>query len=211
MIKGLFDKQLVELEQSVGRMLSIVPLSPNQWTLLAVVLGFSGFLSLVEKQILLGGILFSLSFLFDIFDGSIAKYLKKQTPFGDYFDGLSDILVDFLLLVGLWSLNLNSVNLFGFFISWNYIIFTCILGVFLTSFAKSHASYSNPNWRKQLDNMHGLIQRGERCMLFVLIFILLLFDSQMAGVVLLLLAIAALFTVLQRFVFVFFLGLQKSR
>jgi phosphatidylglycerophosphate synthase len=203
MIKGVFKNEIEKIEIFIGRMLSIIPLGPDSWTLLSLIFGLFGFILFIQKEIIGAIIIFLLSFILDVVDGSVAKYLKKQTFFGDYFDGVSDIVVDSLFVIGLWMAGLPTVTIGNYSIDASWVILLCLLGVFLTSFTKSHAAYSNVEWRRKLDSMYGLLQRGERCALFMFSAAVFLYEPGLASLILLATGILSIFTVIQRFHFVY--------
>lgn len=195
--------QISRIEFKIGKFLSPIPLTPNQWTLISFLAGIVGFISFIKNDILVGCLFFLVSFILDIVDGSVAKYRSVQTPFGDYLDGISDVAVDSLFLIGLWIIGYPSLNILGYGLGSDYILFICLVGMFLTSFAKSHAAYSNVHWRSKLDKMHGLLQRGERSALLFFAAVILLIDPYITSYLLLLTGLLSIFTVFQRFLFVY--------
>ena len=205
MLKKILRKQIIDLELMLGKHISKVPLSPNAWTVLALFSGFVGFYFMYMSNILFGLVFFVISFILDVVDGSVAKHTGKQTAFGDYFDGMADNVVDTLFVVGIWKAGLLPLQIFSFVVVPEIILLLCIFGIFMTSFSKSHAAYSNPLWRENLDSMYGLLQRAERGFLFILAGICLIILPVIASFIMLICGIFSIITVAERFLFVYHL------
>lgn len=73
-------------------------ISPNVFTLLSFLFGIASVYFLFKNQV--GFIVFSLlAILFDVIDGQLARYLKKESKIGFYLDHGNDRLVNFLMLL----------------------------------------------------------------------------------------------------------------
>lgn len=79
-------------------------LSANQITLISKLLGFSSFYFFYQgtpKDLLIGALMFELSFILDCVDGKLARVTKTTSPTGAYLDYVSDRLVNLTCTVGL--------------------------------------------------------------------------------------------------------------
>jgi hypothetical protein len=80
-------------------------ITPNMVTTLALLSGIMSAFSLYNKQFILSGILWLLSYYFDCVDGKLARKFNKVTKFGDYYDHLSDTFKSILLLYTFYITN----------------------------------------------------------------------------------------------------------
>jgi phosphatidylglycerophosphate synthase len=91
---GLADRYFNRpLGRYLARVLVRTPVSPNQVTLLALVIGFLGAGFFAQGLSLYGALLFQLSALFDCVDGDIARAAFKESPLGKWLDIAGDQLV----------------------------------------------------------------------------------------------------------------------
>jgi archaetidylinositol phosphate synthase len=74
--------------------------TPNQISLLALILGFLCAGLYMKGSFLLGSLALLLSAVLDLIDGSVARIRQKQTDFGAVFDWIVDKYVDAFALLG---------------------------------------------------------------------------------------------------------------
>ena len=87
----------------VTLLLSRTPVTPNQLTLLSIILGVVAGLcwSLGSHLFFItGGILFQLMYLFDCVDGELARYKNMSSPKGAYLDFIGHYFTAFAMIVG---------------------------------------------------------------------------------------------------------------
>ncbi len=75
--------------------------SPNAITIFGIGLALAGAYFLAVGNVPLSAVLFTLSGIFDIVDGYIAKKLDKVSAFGSFLDSFSDRLSDAAIFLGL--------------------------------------------------------------------------------------------------------------
>lgn len=91
------------VSESTGKLLSAIPLSPNQITALSVFLAIIGAYEFVLGQLWLAFALYILSTFCDLADGAIARHRNIVTKKGGFLDGVSDRLVEFFIIVALMT------------------------------------------------------------------------------------------------------------
>lgn len=172
----------------IGRFLK----TPNQVTLLgfgiAIIVPF-GFYA----DPIFGLLIMSLSGLFDILDGMMAKKQNRLTLFGALLDSSLDRVSDFCFLIGFWILFWGT----GREISAAILTFIACLFTFMISYIKARAEGLGCTIEK------GLMERGLRTLylivwvLFIVIFRKLIETILWTGLILF--CVLTLITVLQRF------------
>lgn len=180
------------IEKFVGKIFSRIPLSPNQYTFLALFFALFSFYFLIKKNLILATILFGVASFLDFVDGAVARYKGIATKIGAYLDTICDRYVEAILIFGLMFLPFPKIFLP------HYIWLSLILfGSILTTYAKAAAK------EKELVTQElkgGLLSRGER--LIVLIFSLILAEIdktlKISLYLLIFLAILTNITALQR-------------
>lgn len=78
--------------------------SPNQVTLFSKLLGFSSFFFFIRADhasLIIGALLFELSFILDCVDGKLARLKNMASPIGAFFDYVSDRIVNLTNVAGL--------------------------------------------------------------------------------------------------------------
>lgn len=104
MIKEFLNTDRVSLK--IGKALSHLPVTPNQWTAISVLPAIAGFLAVVYGHALWGTLLFALAGVVDGFDGGLARYTHRSTKLGAFLDGNTDRFVDFLVVYSFLFLGL---------------------------------------------------------------------------------------------------------
>lgn len=182
----------------LGRLLSNAPLSPNHVTLLAFLFALAGFYYLAAQSFGLALLLFSLSGLCDIADGAIARARGQASAKGAFLDGVTDRVVEFLLLFGLMLYPWPAFILPG----WMWVVALLFFGSAMTAFVPAYAFYRGIVVEKELN---GFLPRAERMLMFLLILALLAFNlPYYASMALVLATWLSLGTFLQRVLFYWF-------
>lgn len=92
------------LSRAVSRLLLRFPISPNQWSILAMVIPIAGAFFLMRGDrwgFIFGAILFQLQSALDGCDGEIARLKYLESSAGAILDGVCDRLATMLLAIGL--------------------------------------------------------------------------------------------------------------
>jgi phosphatidylglycerophosphate synthase len=180
----LYKERFKKFEIGVSKFFSRFPLTPNQYTILSLFFAFIFFYFLVKKNLLFALIFFFLSGILDFIDGAVARYKNLSTKRGAYLDTIIDRYVEGLFLLGILFLPFQKVILPGY--CWVFLI---LFGSLLTTYAKASAK------EKELtinELKGGILSRGERIILFLLLLILGIIDPSFKLMTYLLILIALL-------------------
>jgi phosphatidylglycerophosphate synthase len=181
------------LEKIIGKMFGVLPLTPNQYTLLS---GFMAIISayfIVQQQFWWAIVFFLIAGFLDFIDGAVAREKNMSSKVGAYLDTIFDRFVEGIILFGFLFINLPSI----FFAPGYVWVYAVMFGSVVTTYAKAAAK------EKDLVNQElkgGLLSRAER---LILIFIALLLaalypDYYYTVAILFIIAILANFTAIQR-------------
>lgn len=144
-------------------------ISPIQITFAAGVLGIATFVALCLGQNILGCVCLLLSGYCDTLDGTLARLSERSSQLGSVFDIFMDRLVEFCVIIGLWSIaplprSLACLLMLG-------SIFLCVtsflvVGIFTENQSDKGFHYST-----------GIIERAEAFIFFIA---MILFPSEFA-------------------------------
>ena len=98
---GKNREKIGPLVRKMGGFLSFLPFTPNQFTFLALPLGGAAAYFLSQQSFLLGALFVLAASLVDIFDGSFAHAKDKKSLFGNYWDAMTDRMVEACFYFGL--------------------------------------------------------------------------------------------------------------
>ena len=200
MLKSTFRNRLNHVHVRIGILFSKVGLSPNGWTALSLAPALFGFIALYMHNLLLGLALFVISAFMDIIDGNVARVTKSVSNLGAFLDGVVDRYVEFSLYIGLWFYLENTQQVLLPHSLWLLLlVFGAMMPSFITAYADHRNVIADP---EKLKNIGGILERFER--------LLLLYDGMLLGLLnpillaytIILTALLANFTALQRIYFV---------
>ena len=176
--------------------LAAIGLSPNAWTLISLVPALAGLTALVMHQLALGLAMFALSAFIDIVDGTVARVTNQVSDKGAYIDGVVDRYVELMLYLGL-LIYIGRGEFFG--LPNEVWIVLLIFGGLMTSFVRAYADHRGiVKDAGELKRMGGLLERLERLMLLYFGMFLGLFNIQWLMMIIVLTALLANATALQR-------------
>jgi phosphatidylglycerophosphate synthase len=180
------------LETIIGRVFSLLPISPNGYTCLSGVFGLMGMYCLITQKLAWAIIFFFSGGFLDFIDGAVARNKNASTKVGAYLDTIFDRYVEGMIFFGLLFLPLPTIGLPAY--AW---IFLAMFGSIITTYAKAAAK------EKELVNQElkgGLLSRGERLILIFIALILGLIypDFKLTVYLLIIIAVLSNFTALQR-------------
>ena len=120
---GQIRKDIKPLLRKIAKIISVIPLTANQFTFLAIPLSGVAAYFLATENYLYGLIFIIFSILIDLLDGSFAEAKKQKSFFGNYLDALVDRMVEAIIYFGL---------------AFNYplLAFLCFSTTMLNSYAK---------------------------------------------------------------------------
>ena len=170
---------------------------PNTITVFGTLCTVVGGIIYATGHIKTGGWFLSLTALFDVLDGTVARRSNQSSTFGAFLDSTLDRLADGFVLGGLavfyatspvhGSIPLMITALLG------------LMGAFLTSYTRARAEALG------LDAKVGLLQRPERVVLMAAPQALfgLFFNGWPLAIIIVILTVTAWITVVQRVAFVY--------
>jgi phosphatidylglycerophosphate synthase len=100
MLGGKFRQKLKALFFAIGKVLSILPLTANQFTALSIPLAIIAALFLYLQNFPLALLFIVLAILIDVLDGSFAAAKNQKSNFGNYFDAIVDKIVECVFYIG---------------------------------------------------------------------------------------------------------------
>ncbi len=150
------------LQGKIGSALAVIPLSPNQWTILAllVALAAAGVIAFTQN-LLLGLALFILAGLLDAVDGAVARARNETTKFGAFLDGISDRFMEFFFLFAFLFYPLPAI----FIDPKIWIAALTFFGTCMPAFIRAYAAYNCVISPEKAKAMGGLFERSERVLL----------------------------------------------
>jgi len=186
----LYKEKFKRLERIVGKIFSLLPLTPNQWTLLSLIFALGVFYFLIKQKLIYATLFFFVASFLDFIDGAVARYKSISTKFGAYLDTIFDRYVEAILLLGMLFLPLPKI-----FLPKEVWIFLILFGSMMTTYAKAAAK------EKELvieELKGGILSRSERLFLFLLALISGIFNFQWMVYFLILIAILTNLSAIQR-------------
>ncbi len=172
--KGILDP--------IAAFLNRLGLTPNAVTLLGLAGSAIAALFLAQGKMLLGGLILLLAAPLDALDGAMARLRGKPTPFGAFFDSVTDRYSELVIFAGLLYHFINK----GEHTS-ALMVFAAASGSVLVSYIRARAASLG------YDTKVGILSRFER---FAVLIPALLLNIPLAAVWLI--AVLANFTALQR-------------
>lgn len=85
MLKEFFNTDKISIP--VGKFFSHLPFSPNQLSIISVLIAIAGLYFAIQKEIILAFVFFLFAGLCDTIDGGLARYAHKESNFGAFLDG----------------------------------------------------------------------------------------------------------------------------
>ena len=180
-----------KLEEKVGSFFGKF-LTPNQYTFISLIFACFCFYFLFYYRLEKALIFFFLAAFLDFIDGAVARKTGKATKKGAYLDTICDRYVEGIVWLGLLFLPFSQSFLFLPSKIW---IFLAFFGGLMTTYAKAAAKEKGLT-EKELKK--GLIGRSERMILIFLAFFLGILNLSWMLYLIVLLAILANLTALER-------------
>ncbi|OYT53869.1 MAG: CDP-alcohol phosphatidyltransferase [Candidatus Altiarchaeales archaeon ex4484_2] len=199
MIKSRLDVEWFSVK--AGTLFARLGLSPNIWTLMALVPASVGFFALYQGYLLWALVLFIISGAIDAIDGAVARVTGSVTELGAFLDGVIDRYVEILLYIGLlfYLKTVDEVLL----VPYEVWIVLLVYGALMPSFVRAYADHRKViTGGKEHKRMGGLLERAERLTLIYVGMLLGLFQGLWLLYIVILTAILANFTALERIYYV---------
>jgi len=180
-IRAHFPRTIARLVEPFGRGLARLGVSPNALTTLGLVLTAAAALSVATGRPMLAGGLLLLGGAMDTFDGAVARASGRSTPFGGFYDSVSDRISDGLILAGIAWFVIDRPRLL-------LVTLAGLVAAQVTSYVRARAESID------LECEVGILERAERALLLIVgLLVAPLFEP-----VLWVLAIGGIVTVAQR-------------
>ena len=157
-------KVIKEGQNSIGKILAIIPISANQWTYLSVVLAAIGSYEITQSNLYLGLGLFAAAAFCDLVDGAVARARNEVSKMGGFIDGVCDRFVEALFLFGFMFYPLPTV----FIDPKIWLASLIFLGTSMPSFIRSYADHKEVISKERANALGVICERSER-LLIVLI------------------------------------------
>lgn len=191
--EGVKDGYLRLVDPLAGA-LARLGVSPNTLTTLGAVFTVAAAVAFGTGRIMLGGWILSLTALFDVLDGRVARRANRATVFGAFYDSTLDRVGDGALMAGLTMFYATSPAHAS--VPLMIVCLTGMVGTFVISYTRARAEALG------LDAKVGFLQRPERFVLLSApqaLFGLALGGKVLAAIVILL-AVTGWITAVQRIV-----------
>ena len=172
----------------VANRLALSHVTPNKLTVAGLVLNIASTPLIISGHFIWAAVVMLIASSFDMLDGAVARVSEKVTPFGAFFDSVSDRLAEGIVLgaVGIWYAREGDFVMLA-------VVFIVTICSFLVSYTRARAEAVG------LDCKVGFASRPERVVGLAIGFV---FANLWGGIVLnamlLLLAVLTTMTVVQR-------------
>lgn len=181
------------LSKRLGKYLSKLHITANQWTLSSLLIVAITFYFIVNRDFLVATVLLAITASIDMLDGAVARATKTASKFGAYLDTVIDRIIEFMVIFGFLMVGYPD-----FIVSANIWLFLLLFSCVMITYNKSAASEK----RLVRNEMKGggLLEHPDRMLLFVIIVLLSNFSLYYASVLIAIMTILTITTAAQRFV-----------
>ncbi|MBN2250902.1 MAG: CDP-alcohol phosphatidyltransferase family protein [Candidatus Altiarchaeota archaeon] len=207
MLKARFDTRRFSVK--LGILFSRLGISPNTWTLMALLPAFIGFVALAFYRMLPESLLlFVVSGFLDAVDGAVARVTRSVSALGAFLDGIIDRYVEFLLYMGLLFYLFNVEE--QLWLPNPFWVAFLIFGSLMPSYIRAYADHRKVVTEEVPQrSMGGLLERAERLVLVYLGMLIGIYDVILLVYVVAATAVLANYTALQRLWFVVNYGKRR--
>jgi archaetidylinositol phosphate synthase len=180
------------LSRKIGKSLSRLQLSANQWTLLSLFLVLITFYFLIKRDFIIATVLLAFTASIDMVDGAVARATKTASIFGAYLDTIIDRVIEFIVIIGLLIIGYPDL-----IVSMNIWLFLLLFSCLMITYAKSAACEKGLVKREMKGG--GLLEHPDRMLFFIVIVLLSNFSLLYASFLIAIMTILSIATVVQRF------------
>jgi phosphatidylglycerophosphate synthase len=152
------------LQSKIGNILSRIPLTPNQWTILSLLVALSAAFMIANDELLNGLLLFALAGALDMVDGAVARARGQVSKLGGFIDGVADRFVEALFLFSFMFYSLPEVIIDPKI----WLASVIFLGTCMPSFVRAYADHKGVVSQEKALAMGGILERSERLILILI-------------------------------------------
>lgn len=143
----------------------MIPLTPNQWTMLSVVAALAaGVVVAARQDLVLGLALFAVAALLDLVDGAVARARSETSALGGFLDGVADRFVEAVFLFSFMFYPLPVVVIDPKI----WLAALVFLGTCMPSFIRAYADHKGVIARERALALGGVCERSERLGLVII-------------------------------------------
>lgn len=154
-----------KIQSGLGSALAVIPLTPNQWTLLSLLVALAaGAVIALRQDLGLGLILFAVAALLDLVDGAVARARKETSALGGFMDGVVDRFVEAIFLFSFMFYPLPVVLIDPKI----WLAALVFLGTCMPSFIRAYADHKGVITRQKALALGGIFERSERLGLVII-------------------------------------------
>ena len=153
-----------KLQQSLGQFLAAITLSPNQWTVLSLLIAVVAGAMIALGDLFLGLLLFAVAGAFDLIDGAVARARGEVSELGGFIDGVADRFVEAIFLFSFMFYALPTILIDPKI----WLAAVIFLGTCMPSFIRAYADHKGVLSREKALALGGICERSERLALLVL-------------------------------------------
>jgi phosphatidylglycerophosphate synthase len=176
--------------ERMGEAFSKIPLEPNHWTMLSLALSIVVFYFLSSGNFMLASALFVFTMSLDMIDGAVARKTKKVTKFGGYLDSVTDRLIEFIIILGLFLANYPD-----FLVPAKIWLMLLMIGSFMSTYTRAVA-FEKGVFK---DLKGGILEHTDRLIFFLVIMLVSASSLAYSSYLIAAMAILANISALQRF------------
>lgn len=153
------------IQQSVGKALAMLPLTPNQWTLLSLLAALAAGAVIAIRQDLPAGLaLFAVAAVMDAIDGAVARARGEVTKMGGFIDGVADRFVEAIFFFSFMFYPLPAILIDPKI----WLAALIFLGTCMPAFIRAYADHKGVITRERALALGGICERVERLAIIVL-------------------------------------------
>jgi phosphatidylglycerophosphate synthase len=176
------------LNLSVIPILAKLKISPNMITIIGLFFSIITMILIAQGYLLVSGIMVVISSLFDLLDGSLARYTKTTSILGGFFDAVIDRISEVIIYIGLLIYFKDNE-------------YTVII-IFISALLNQLVSYIKAKYESYgVEGDVGIFTRAERIITLSAALILGSFDLFILYILLYLSIILSFITIIQRITF----------
>lgn len=157
------------LSEAAGKLFSLIPLSPNAWTLLSLIPASATLYLMANRYYVYALATYALTAMADVIDGAVARATNKTTKKGAYLDTMVDRIIEFMIIYGFF---LSPMS--GYYLSlyeWSLVL---LFGSLFSTYAKA-ASVEKGLSSDGIKG--GVMEHSDRMVVYFIIIALLAFHE----------------------------------